>query len=480
MILTALVAAPFALGGLAWALPRRVGRRFVFLGASLLQVALVIRVAAVRPGPEWGGALALDSLGLLFLVVLTGLFVLAAVYTFGYMALHRHPKRRHYTPALLFFLGSMSLAALSRHMGLFWVALEATTLSSASLIFFDRSPRSLEAAWKYLILCSVGIALALAGTFFLALALPPDAEGSLLLDHLLAMAPAMSVPWLKTAFLFLLVGYGTKMGLAPMHTWLPDSHAEAPSPVSALLSGALLNCAFLGILRAYQIASQAGQASFAGGPLIVLGLVSMGTAAAFMIRQPDYKRLLAYSSVEHMGILAVGLGLGSSRAAFGALLHAVNHSVAKALLFFVAGSILLLYHSKNAADVTGLGKRSPIAASLWVVGFLAITGTPPFGLFVSELTVLFAALGGGHTVVAGLYLLFLATAFVAMAAIFVGMVFGDKPKERPDPPLPGRVAALLHAPAVLLAVTALLLGLYLPEGFLATLWDAVASLGVVG
>lgn len=478
MILTALVALPFALGGLAWALPRRQGRRTVFLGASLLQAGLVIRVAVVRPAPEWGGALAMDDLGLLFLGILTALFALAAVYTFGYMTLHRHPKHRHYISALLFFLGSMTLAALSRHMALFWVALEATTLSSASLIFFDRSPKSLEAAWKYLILCSVGIALALAGTFFLAMALPPGSEGSLLLDHLLAAAPAMSAPWVKTAFLFLLVGYGTKMGLAPLHSWLPDAHAEAPSPVSALLSGALLNCAFLGILRAYQVLSEAGLAPFAHGPLLVLGLVSMGTAAAFMIRQPDYKRLLAYSSIEHMGILAVGLGLGTSRAAFGALLHAVNHSLAKALLFFVAGSIYLLYRSKATAGVTGLGRRSPLAAILWMIGFLAITGTPPSGIFVSEVTLLFAALGSGQYAVAGLYLLFLAVAFAAMGAIFVSMVFGDAPGETSEASLPIRHATLLHAPAAVLAGAALILGIYLPEGLLATLRGAVTCLGV--
>jgi hydrogenase-4 component F len=480
VILTALAAAPFLLGALAWAFPRRVARRTVFLGGSFLQAALVARVAISRPAPEWGGALALDGLGLLFLSVLTPLFSLAAVYTFGYMALHRHPKHRHYIPALLFFLGSMTLASLSRHMGLFWVALEATTLSSASLIFFDRSPRSLEAAWKYLILCSVGIALALAGTFFLALALPPDAEGSLLLDHLLASAPAMSAPWLKTAFLFLLVGYGTKMGLAPMHTWLPDAHAEAPSPVSALLSGALLNCAFLGILRAYQVVAHAGLADFANGPLLVLGFLSMGTAAAFLIRQPDYKRLLAYSSVEHMGILAVGLGLGCGRAAFGALLHAVNHSAAKALLFFAAGSVYLLFRTKNTADVAGLGRRSPTTAVLFFAGFLAITGTPPFGLFVSEVTILFGAIEGGHPFAAALYLLLLAVAFVAMAAIFVEMAFGEPPRETSANPLPIRQAALLHAPAALLAAACLTLGVYLPEGLVATLREAVASLGVRG
>ncbi len=477
MILTALVASPFLLGVLAWVLPGRTARRAVFMAAGLVQAALAARVILRPPPSEWGGALGADALGLLFLGIVTLLFALSAVYTFGYMALPRHPRRRYYVPTMLFFLGSMTLAVLSRHLGLFWVALEATTLSSATLIFFDRSERSLEAAWKYLILCSVGIALALAGTFFMAMALPPGAEGSLLLDNLLAAAPGMMPAWLKTAFLFLLVGYGTKMGLAPMHTWLPDAHSEAPSPVSALLSGALLNCAFLGILRAFQIANAAGLGDFARRPLLVLGFVSMGTAAAFLIHQPDYKRLLAYSSVEHMGILAVGIGIGGGPAAFGALLHALNHSLAKALLFFAAGAVFLLYHTKNVSGVSGLAKRAPFVAVLFTAGFLAITGTPPFGPFVSELTIVLAALAGGHFWIAALFLLLLAVAFAAMGAAFLEMVFGDPPEDIPALEFHGWNAALILAPPAALAAASLALGLYLPERLNSLLKAAALLLG---
>jgi hydrogenase-4 component F len=477
MILTALVAAPFVLGMLAWVLPGRTARRAVFMGAGLVQAVLAARVIMSPPPAEWGGALGADALGLIFLGIVTLLFALAAVYTFGYMALHRHPRRRYYVPTMLFFLGSMTLAVLSRHMGLFWVALEATTLSSATLIFFDRSERSLEAAWKYLIICSVGIALALAGTFFMAMALPQGAQGSLLLDSLLAAAPGMAPAWLKIAFLFLLVGYGTKMGLAPMHTWLPDAHSEAPSPVSALLSGALLNCAFLGILRAFQVASAAGLGEFARRPLLVLGFVSMGTAAAFLIRQPDYKRLLAYSSVEHMGILAVGIGIGGGPAVFGALLHALNHSLAKGLLFFAAGAVFLLYHTKNVSGVSGLAKRAPLVAILFTAGFLAITGTPPFGLFVSELTILLAALAGGHPWIAALFLILLAVAFAAMGAAFLEMVFGEPPDEIAPAEFRGWKAALILAPPGLLALASLFFGLYMPGRMMSLLKAASLLLG---
>jgi len=477
MILTLLVAVPVALGVLAWLLPTRTQRRFVFLVAGVVQAALATRVILDPPPPEWGGALGADALGLLFLGIVTVLFSLGAFYTFGYMALHRHPRRRYYVPTMLFFLASMTLAVLSRHLGLFWVALEATTLSSATLIFFDRSERSLEAAWKYLILCSVGIALALAGTFFVALAIPPGAEGSLQLDNLLAAAPGMAPAWLKTGFLFLLVGYGTKMGLAPMHTWLPDAHSEAPSPVSALLSGALLNCAFLGILRALQITNAAGLGEFARKPLLVLGFVSMGTAAAFLIRQPDYKRLLAYSSVEHMGILAVAIGLGGGPAAYGALLHALNHSLAKGLLFFAAGAVFLLYHTKTVAGVSGLARRAPLVAVLFMAGFLAITGTPPFGPFISELTILLAALAGGHYWAAGLFLFLLAVAFAAMGAAFLGMVFGEPP-ELPPSELHGWQAALVMVPTAILAATSLALGFYIPGRLNSLLKAAALLLGV--
>ncbi len=468
MILTALVLCPFLLGALAWSLPRRTSRRAVLVGASLLQVLLAWAAMWRGPAPEWGGALALDPLGKLFLGVTTLLFAAASLYTFGYMALHRHPRKRHYVPVLLFFLGSMTLATLSQHLGLFWVALEATTLSSAPLVYFDRSEKSLEAAWKYLILCSVGIALALAGTFFLALALPAEGPGSLLVADLVARAPLMSAPWLKVGFLFLLVGYGTKMGLAPMHTWLPDAHAEAPPPVSALLSGALLNCAFLGILRALEVMNAAGLSSFVQKPLLAFGFLSMATGTAFLIRQPDYKRLLAYSSVEHMGILAIGVGLGSAQGIFGALLHALNHSLAKGLLFFAAGLIFLVTGTKSVAEVRGLIGRSPLAAALFVAGFFAITGTPPFGLFVSEFTILSAAFSAGHPVLAVLYLALLVAAFTAMGAVVLPMVFGSPGGAR-EGSLSARNAWLLGAPAVLLGLTSLGLGLWIPRGLMALL-----------
>ena len=270
-------------------------------------------------------------------------------------------------------------------------------LGQRPLIYFHRHHRSLEATWKYLLICSVGIALALLGNFFVAVA-ARSAGGPMIhltIDDLVAHAGSLNPLWLKAAFLFFLVGYGTKMGLAPLHTWLPDAHSEAPSVVSALLSGALLNCAFLTILRAHSLLSAAGLAAFSSDLLVLFGLISMAVAAVFILGQADFKRMLAYSSVEHMGILSLGIGIGGA-ATFGAMLHTVNHSLTKAMLFLAAGNILALYRTKSTTRVRGVLRTLPITGVLWLAGFLAIVGSPPFGPFLSELTILKGVLDAGR------------------------------------------------------------------------------------
>src|SRR5215471_21073418 len=284
--------------------------------AALGRVAVTPVQGAVNLGivvvePVQAGWLVLDSVGLLFLGITSALFFVASIYTVGYLARESTEEHRDqeegllfsnapeaiFTGCLLFFLSTMTLVTVSHHFGLLWVGIEATTLTTAPLIYFHRHHRSLEAAWKYLLICSVGIALALLGNFFLAVGATREGGGQdpLVLSVLLNNPATMNVAWIKGAFLCLLVGYGTKMGLAPMHTWLPDAHSEAPSVISALLSGALLNGAFLGILRAQQVLGAAGQARFGQDLLVLFGLISMGVAAAFIIRQADYKRMLAYS-----------------------------------------------------------------------------------------------------------------------------------------------------------------------------------------
>ena len=341
------------------------------------------------------------------------------------------PEAR-FVGCLLLFLATMTLVAESRHLGLLWVGVEATTLASAPLIYFHRHHRSLEATWKYLLICSVGIALALQGNFFLAVAARGAPEVHLTIEHLLSGSRQLDPLWLKAAFLMFLVGYGTKMGLAPMHTWLPDAHSEAPSVISALLSGALLNCAFLGILRIHAIMGAAGLGGFSSQLLIGLGMLSMAVAAVFIIEQADFKRMLAYSSVEHMGILSLGAGLGGV-AGMGSLLHMVNHSFTKAMLFLLAGNILAAYRTKSTRQVRGLLQTLPLTGPLWVAGFLAIAGSPPFGLFVSELIILKGALQGGHVWVAAAYLTALGVIFVGMARSVLQMAYGATEGTAPRP-----------------------------------------------
>lgn len=478
---------PAVAGALAIATPYNMLRRCLLIAGALGHSLAVGWLCAAGGGDvrldSWIG---LDAAGKLFLCVTSGLFLAVAIYTAGYLRrefghttrdteegfLFRNVPEAIFVGCLLFFLATMSLVCVSRHMGLLWVAVEATTLASAPLISFHRHHRSLEATWKYLLICSVGIALALLGNFFLAYA----GRGHithLSLHDLLASAKVLDPAWLKAAFLMLLVGYGTKMGLAPMHTWLPDAHSEAPSMVSALLSGALLNCAFLGILRSHTILSAAGLGGFSGELLVLFGLLSMGAAAVFLIHQSDYKRMLAYSSVEHMGILALGVGLGGL-AATGAMLHAINHSLAKGMLFLTAGNLLAWYHTKQVAGVRGALTSRPVTGCLWLAGFLAIVGSPPFGLFVSELTILRGALESGRWCVAAGYLLALGVIFAAMARLVLPMAFG-RAEERLDPKddtiSSQKEAAWAVVPPLALGGVVLVLGLYMPPG----LWDFLQS-----
>lgn len=488
-MIAALLLVPAVAGVLALVLRDDQARRALLVGTALVHLGLVVAAWRAAPAPSPAAWLRLDPIGMLFLAVTSALFALAAIYAVGYLARERRAPRADleegalfsngpeaaFTGCLLLFLATMTLVTASQNLGVLWVAVEATTLASAPLIFFHRHHRSLEATWKYLLICSVGIALALLGNFFLAFSASfgPAGSGSLVLHELIAGAPALHPRWLKAAFVLLLVGYGTKMGLAPLHTWLPDAHAEAPSVVSALLSGALLNCAFVGILRAYQVLSAAGLGRFAGDLLIDIGLFSMALAAAFMVAQPDFKRLLAYSSVEHMGILAVGIGLGGG-AAFGALLHAVNHSFAKGMLFLLAGNILAAYRTKSTVSVRGVSAALPATAVLWVAGLLAITGSPPFGPFLSEVLIVKGGIDGHHPVVAGLFLALLAVAFLGMARPMLAMVQGEPlPEQLPE----GRERWLALVSPGALALSVLLLGVWIPPWLDEAIRSAARSVG---
>jgi hydrogenase-4 component F len=464
-------------------------RRTILVLAATAHTAVTLAAWIVLPDPLLDGWLMLDPFGLLFLTITSILFLACAWYTAGYLARETRTKKQDFEENLFFtnapeavfcgclsaFLATMTLVTVSRHLGLLWVAMEATTLVTAPLIYFHRHHRSLEATWKYLLICSVGIALALLGNFFMAIAASGQAShASLALSTLMEQGANLNLPWLKAAFLFLLVGYGTKMGLAPLHTWLPDAHSESPSVISALLSGALLNCAFLGILRSYQICLSAGLGTFCRPLLILFGLISMGWAAVFILGQTDYKRMLAYSSVEHVGIMALGIGIGTG-AVFGSLLHAVNHSLTKAMLFLLAGNILAVYKTKTITQVSGVLNKIPFTGILWIAGFLAITGIPPFGLFVSEFTIAKSMIEQDRFGIAAAFLSLLALIFIGMAAAFLRMAHGSSPDNLPDDGRPN--TALTVVPSLALGILTLMLGLYLPPALSKLLHEAAAALG---
>jgi hydrogenase-4 component F len=370
------------------------------------------------------------------------------------------------------FLAAVTVVSLSQHLAMLWVGMEATTLAVAPLIYHRHDRRSLEAVWKYLLISSVGIALALLGTFFLASAQGEGAGRPLVLPDLIAHARVLHPSWLRAAFLFLLVGYGTKMGLAPMHTWKPDTYGEAPSLVSGLMSGALTSCAFLGIARISEVVMAAGLADFARPVLIGFGMLSLVVAAAFVIGQNDLKRLLAYSSVEHMGLLVLGLGLGGV-GTYGSVLHVLNNGLTKGWMFLVAGNLVLASGSSAAAANRGVLRRLPISGALLVLGLFAVTGSPPFGTFLSEFTIVRAAVNGGYVWIAVTTLLLLAVIFVGMSALVLEMSLSAPDSDAP----PIRESAWLVVGPLVLAAAVLMLGVYIPGPLHDTLARAAVALG---
>lgn len=469
-----LVLVPLCFAVLAFALPsNRVRPWVVTLGGSV-QLGLVL-LALRQPEVEGlNGWLLLDPVGRVVLGFTTVLFTACSVYVPGYLAQHPGRSNRVFCACVLAFMGVLTLITESHHLGLMWVAMEASTLTAAPLLYFNRNPRSLEATWKYLLIGSVGIALALLGSFFLGYAaLYSGGEPSLLIADLVRNAPRMSRSWLHAAFVVLLVGYGTKMGLAPMHTWKPDAYGEAPGIAGTLLAGGLASGAFVAILRVYSITVAAGEAEFARKPLIALGLLSMLVAGIFMARQKDFKRMLAYSSIEHMGILVLGIGIGGS-AVFGSLLHMLNNGLTKGVLFLSAANIHRAFGSKSTQDVRGALGRVPISAGLLLAGFFAITGSPPFGLFLSEFTILNAAVSSGQFVVAALFLLILAIVFIGMGATVLSVVQGD-PGPPPREPF-ARETWLTVGPGLFLIGLVLMLGVYIPPPLNALLRAAALSL----
>ena len=363
--------------------------RSLLLAGSLMHLALCVYSFKFNIDGRWIGLTSRSDA--IFLLLTSLLYLGVSVYCcFWLKAEHAPDKAKQLLGICLpLFLSTMSLVILAKNFGVMWVAVEATTLFSAPLILFHRSGRALEAMWKYLLICSVGIGLALLGTLFLAFA--ARCGGVTLHDmriaEFLKISNSLHPGWYKAAFVLVLAGYGTKMGLAPFHTWLPDAHSEAPGAVSALLSAGLLNCSFLGIIRFADVApEQIG--NFCNNLLIVFGLLSLATAAFFIIHQGDFKRMLAYSSIEHMGIAAILFAVSGIELT---VVHLVAHSAIKMSLFLLAGNLLLACGTRQISRISGLLTTLPGNAILFLTGVILICGVPPSPLFFTELALLIQA-----------------------------------------------------------------------------------------
>ena len=426
MTLLLLVAVPVVFGVLCLVLPTSPLRMAALVAGAWAHLAVALRSwpAAETPGP--GDLFGLDPLGHLMVTFISTLFAATAIYFVGY-----HRKRlvsqRVFLACVLGLLAALSLLCISQHLGLLWVALESASLAATPLIYFRLGPRALQATWKFLLMNSVGVALALLGIFCVAIAATGnDAAIVLTVPDLAQHATGLDPAWLRVGFLLGLVGFGTKMGLAPLHSWKPDAYGESPPPVAALMAGGMTLGAFVGILRMFQICAAAGLSTFAGSWLIVFGLFSIATAAVFVVGNNDYRRLLAYTSVEHMGVLVVGVGLGTA-GSYASMLHAMHNMLNKGALFFMVGFIWRMYETNDIRQVRGTLVRSPPAGILMLAALCATCGLPPFGMFFSELGIVLAAAQNDRWWVLALFVLTLAIVFVGVMTAMLPMVFGDPP-----------------------------------------------------
>jgi hydrogenase-4 component F len=394
----------------------------VVLGSGLALVGVVLDG---HTPTALGGLLRVDALSAFMLTVIGSVGLTAA---WGALDPLR-PRDHVYSVLALLFLGAMSLAVLADNLGVLWVAVEATTIATAFMVGHHRTRRALEAAWKYVVLGSVGVAIAFLGIVLLYAATRSAGEPTLSWSVLISTDLGLDPSVVRVAAALAILGFATKAGLAPMHSWLPDAHSQAPAPVSGLMSGVLLSVAFYAILRMQAVATPVIGIELMRGMLVTAGLLSLTIAALLVIRQRDLKRMLAYSSIEHMGLLALAAAAGGRLAMAGALLHVLGHGLAKSTTFVASGRILAAEGTTTMADIRGLLARRPGVAVPFLVGVVALLGLPPFSLFFSEVAIVVGGFQQGlGWVMAGAVLLLLVM-FVAMSRHVVAMLFGAGPPE---------------------------------------------------
>ena len=430
-----------------------------------------------------GHLLRADALSVTMLIVIGTVGTLATWASIGYInaeLAHGHTDRRGanlYGVLVPIFLAAMALAVLANNIGVMWVAIEATTVATAFLVGHRRTRASLEATWKYVVICSVGIALAFLGTvllYFASLHAGASSGTALDIDVLLSHAGRLDPAVTRLAAGLLLLGYGAKAGLVPFHTWLADAHSQSPAPVSALMSGVLLSVAFSALLRVKSVVDLALGTGFLRVGLLIVGLLTLLIAASLLVVQTDFKRMLAYSSMENMGLVAVAAAAGTKLAVAALLLHVLAHGIGKALVFLAAGQLQAAHDSTAISDVTGVLARSRLVGITFAMGLAVLLGLPPFAMFASELSIS-RALAGAHLGWAlGVALLLIVIAFAALVRNGSRMLLGPPDASAPAIAVPGSVAGALVT-GVILSVT-----LGLTAGPLTQLFQTAATvLGAV-
>jgi hydrogenase-4 component F len=452
-----------------WLLP-------VFAGMHTLLVFWMLVEPPAAPLTSWFG---FDPIARAVLPAVSLLFFTCAVYGVSYLRIRSERPNRVFVALLLAILGLLSAGHQARHLGFLWISTEAVTLATVPLLHFNATPRAFEATWKYLLVGGTGIALSLLGSFCLGYAsLRGGGSGDLTFAALAAQGASLSRPWVLIAWVLLLVGYGTKMGLAPMHTWKPDAYGEAPGIVGAILAGGVTTVAFTAILRVRAVVDAAGDGVVAARTLLAIGLFSMLVAAMLVLATRDFKRMLAYSSVEQMGILVIGASFGAA-GTWAAIFQTWGNSLAKGSLFLSAGNIRRAAGARTADEVGGMAAVTPKSAAIFVAGMFAITACPPFSLFFSELRVLRAAFGTGHALAGAVFLGGLLFVFFGLTRLVFAIVDG-RPRRAsarsagkvPDRRVPESLGVIL--PPVALLVFSLWLGLATPA-VLSDAWTAAVG-----
>ncbi len=484
-ILVALTIVPL-LGALMSLLP---GRRIapaasVTAGVACFGLALTLVPAAAK-GPVALGFLRADAISVVFALGTAFLYATTTAYSVGYLrAEHERADFPRYSRlfwvGLNLFAWAMLCAPLMNSLALLWIAVEITTVVSALLVALDGTRGTAEAAWKYVLIASAGLGIALLATIVMyyagASVLGPSYD--LTVAPLLRAGPALPHPAVQLAFVLAVVGFGTKMGLFPVHTWLPDAHSEAPTPVSAMLSGSLLAVSFYAVLRYYQIAGAALGTGFPRGVLLVFGMLSLLLAALYLVEQGNLKRLLAYSSVEHMGILAIGVSFGAPIAFAGVLLHVLAHAAAKSNAFFGAGVLVRAYGTKEIGRIRGGLDRLPWTAPLFLCAILALSAMPPFGLFRSEFQIVAGGLASARYVPAAAMVALVTLAFLGLSIVTTRMLFVPHPDGPGTATAPrGEPSAWMVAPMVVGVLALLVLGLHPPDALAALIARGAAELG---